>query len=88
MENLRSRGGLLLLNPAAGAEGGPETAQEVGLLLGVEVSEHRPDGSGSLVGVVEGNAREQVVNDVGVNDAVEEVGANETKVAVNGAQIA
>lgn len=44
----------------------------------------RLDGLGGFVGVVEGNSADVVVEDVGLNDAVEELAADETEFAVNG----
>lgn len=89
MVNLGGGGRLLLLDPAAAAESGPQAIQEVGLLvLVVEVAEHGANGGCGLVGVVEGDPGEQVVDDVRVNDAVEQVGSNEAKVAIDGAEVA
>lgn len=42
------------------------------------------DSLGGFVGVVEGDGADVVVEDVGLNDAVEESAANETEFAVNG----
>lgn len=42
------------------------------------------DGVGGLVGVVEGNGADVVVQDVGLDDAVEKVSADETHLAVDG----
>lgn len=42
------------------------------------------DGLGSLVGVVEGDVADVVVKDVGLDDAVEEMAADESHLAVNG----
>ncbi len=41
------------------------------------------DGLGGLVGVVEGDGADVVVQDVGLDDAVEEVAADEAELAVN-----
>lgn len=66
----------------------PQANEEVGLVLVVKLAEQRADGLGRLVGVVKGNAREQVVNAVSSDDAVEEVLVNPSKVAVDGAEVA
>jgi hypothetical protein len=42
------------------------------------------DGLGGLVGVVEGDGGDVVVEDVGLDDAVEDLAADETELAVNG----
>lgn len=42
------------------------------------------DGFGGQVGVVEGDGADVVVQDVGLDDAVEEVAADEAEVAVDG----
>ena len=44
----------------------------------------RLDGLGGFVGVVEWNGRDVMVQDVGFDDAVEQITANESKLAVNG----
>lgn len=44
----------------------------------------RLDGFGGLVGMVEGDGADVVVENVGLNNAVEEGAADETKFAVNG----
>jgi hypothetical protein len=41
------------------------------------------DGLGSLVGVVEGDGRDVVVENVGLDDAVEEAAADETELTVD-----
>ena len=45
---------------------------------------HFLDGFARFVGVVEGNGANIVVQDVGFDNSVEDVTANESKVAVNG----
>jgi hypothetical protein len=42
------------------------------------------DGLGGLVGVVEGDGGDVVVEDVGLDDAVEDLATNEAELAVNG----
>lgn len=42
------------------------------------------DGLGGLVSVVEGDGGDVVVEDVGLDDAVEDLAADETELAVNG----
>ena len=42
------------------------------------------DGFGGFVGVVEGNGADIVVQDVGFDDAVQKIAADEAKFAVNG----
>lgn len=53
--------------------------------LGTVVVAHDAlDGLGGLVGVVEGDVADIVVQDVGLDDTVEDVAADEAKVTVNG----
>ena len=42
------------------------------------------DGVGGLIGVVEGDCADVVVQDVGFDDAVEELAANEAELTVDG----
>lgn len=42
------------------------------------------DGLGGFVGVVEGDGGDVVVQDVGLNDAVEDLAADEAELAVDG----
>ena len=51
-----------------------------------EVAQKRADGGGGLLLLVEGDAGEEVVDDVGVDDAVEQVAADPAEVAVDGGQ--
>lgn len=46
------------------------------------------NGLGGLVGVVEGDGADVVVKDVGLDDAVEEVAADEAELAVDGGSAA
>ena len=75
-------------NPLARASASPEGLEEssppsVG--LGAVVSAHHfLDGFARFVGVVKGNGADIVVEDVGFDNSVEDVTANESKVAVNG----
>lgn len=53
--------------------------------LGAVVGAHHAlDGVAGLVGVVKGDVADVVVQDVGLNDAVQDVAADEAEVAVNG----
>jgi hypothetical protein len=69
-----------------GAEGVDQRLQEKALVKVVLVSEVGDDSIGGLLGVVEGDLGEQVVNNVVVNDLVEEVTTDEAKPAVNGGE--
>lgn len=73
----------VLLHILEGAEDRPQLTQKAAVVAVVEVTEKRLDRLSSLIGLVKGNTREQVVNDVLLNDAVEQVLANETELAVN-----
>jgi hypothetical protein len=44
----------------------------------------RLDGLGGLIGMVEGDGGDVVVEDVGLDDAVEDLTTNEAELAVNG----
>lgn len=70
----------------AGGEGASKVLQEWALLDAITVSKEGDNGVGRFLGVVERNLREQVVNDVVINDLVEEMASNETKSSVNSAQ--
>jgi hypothetical protein len=63
-----------------------KTAHEPRVIAMVLLAEDRDDRIRRLLGAVEGDAREQVVHDVVVDDVVEEVATDEAKVAVNGAE--
>lgn len=89
MQNTRLPTGtsLALRDIDALAEGNHQGVQEaLFLLLVVVFTEHRLDGLGGFLRVVEWNAAEKVVDHVVVNDFVEEVTANEAGGAVNGGQ--
>lgn len=89
MQNTRLSTGtsLALRDIDALAEGNHQGVQEaLFLLLVVVLTEHRLDGLGGLLCVVEWNAAEKVVDHMVVNDFVEEVTANEAGCAVNGGQ--
>lgn len=76
---------LAIRNVDALPEGGHERVQEAALLLLVVVNpQQRLNSAGSLLGLVEGNPAEQVVNDMVVDDFVEEVAADEADAPVNG----
>ena len=76
------------LNPLAHAGAGPESlekASPAGVSLGTVVAAHHSlDGIAGLVGVVEGDVADIVVQHVGLNDTVEDVATHEAKVTVNG----
>ena len=76
------------LHPLAHSRVGPEAAQEaqraiarVGLVV---LTHDRLDRLGRLVGVVEGDGRDVMVQDVRLNDAVEEMAPDEAEFAVDG----
>lgn len=76
------------LNPLAHAGAlvhGGEEAKETALGVGAVVLAHnRTDGVRSLVGVVKGNGRDVVVEDVRLDDAMKKVTADEATLAING----
>lgn len=76
------------LNPLAGASAGPHSLEEsspAGVGLGAVVIAHDLlDGLAGFVGVVEGDSADIVVEDVGLDDSVEDVTADETEVTVDG----
>lgn len=76
------------LNPVAGTGSSPHGLEETspaGVGLGAVVVAHDAlDGIAGLVGVVEGDVADVVVQHVGLDDTVEDVAADEAKVAVNG----
>jgi len=76
------------LNPVAPASTLPDRLDEAeGSTFGISavVATHNwLDGLGSLVGMVEGDGANIVMENVGLNDAVEELTADETKFTVNG----
>lgn len=51
-----------------------------------EVADQRPNCGSGLVLLVEGNAREKVVDDMGLDNVVEQMAAHPAKIAVNGGQ--
>ena len=79
---------LARLDPHAPLGRDPQRAQEAeraAARVGAVVAAHDgPDGLGSLVGVVEGDGGDVVVQDVGLDDAVEELPADEAELAVDG----
>lgn len=76
------------LNPLAGAGARPqglEEASPAGVGLGAVVVAHDVlDGLAGLVGVVEGDVADIVVQNVGLDDAVEDVAADKAEVTVDG----
>jgi hypothetical protein len=81
----RTLGGL---NPLADTGRGPHGLEETSpagvSLRAVVVSHDALDGLAGLVGVVEGDVADVVVQHVGLDDSVEDVAADEAEVAVNG----
>ena len=77
-----------LLNPLTPSRTCPQTFQEAHSArfgVGEVMAAHdRLDGCGGFVGVVEGNGGHVVVQDVGLDDAVEQGAADEAEFAVNG----
>lgn len=77
--------GLDPLAPAGSLVQGADEAPAAVLDVGAVVLAHDGlDGLGGLVGVVEGDGGDVVVEDVGLDDAVEDLAANEAELAVNG----
>lgn len=76
------------LNPVADTGGGPHGLEETspaGVSLSAVVVAHDAlDGIAGLVGVVEGDVADIVVQHVGLDDTVEDVAADEAEVAVDG----
>ena len=63
----------------------PECVHESGLAISAVVLSHNfADGIGGLAGVVERNSGDEVVENMGANDVVEEVGIDETEVTIDG----
>lgn len=75
-------------NPLAGTGASPESLEETrpaGVGFGAVVAAHDLlDGLAGFIGVVEGNGADIVVKNVGLDNSVEDVAADETEVAVNG----
>jgi len=77
--------GLDPLAPTGSLPHGAKEAQAAILNVGAVVLAHdRLDGLGGLVGVVKGDGGDVVVEDVGLDDAVEDLATNEAELAVNG----
>ena len=76
------------LDPLAHASAAPESTDETNgtaSSIGSVVLAHDGlDSLGSLISVIEGNGADVVVEDVGLDDAVEEVAANESELAIDG----
>jgi hypothetical protein len=82
-----SLGSLSGLNPVADTRTVPHSLEEaspsgVGLSA-VVVTHDLLDGLASLVGIVEGDSADVVVENMGLNDAVEDVTTDETEITVN-----
>jgi hypothetical protein len=77
--------GLDPLAPTGGLVDGADEAPAAVLDVSAVVLAHDGlDGLGGLVGVVEGDGGDVVVQDVGLDDAVEDLAADEAKLAING----
>ena len=61
-----------------------ESNRAVGDVGSVVTTHDGLDGFGGFVGVIKGNGRHVVVKNMGLDDAVEKLAADETKLAVNG----
>ena len=76
------------LNPLADTGRGPHSLEETSpagvSLRAVVLSHDALDGLAGLIGVVEGDVADVVVQHVGLDDTVEDVAADEAKVTVNG----
>lgn len=82
---LSIRAGLDPLAHAGGLVHGLDEADGAIGDVGAVVATHNGlDGLGSLVGVVEGDGADVVVQDVGLDDAVQQVTADEAELAVDG----
>jgi predicted sugar kinase len=80
-------GPALFRNIDALAEGDHQRVQEALLFFLVVVfTQHRLDSLGGLLGFVERNATEKVVNNVVINDFVEEVATDKASCAVDSSQ--
>ena len=77
--------GLNPLAPARALPDGSDEAKRATLGIRAVVLAHdRLDGLGSLIGVVEGDGRDVVVQHVRLNDAVQKVAPDEAEFAVDG----
>lgn len=77
--------GLDPLAPSSAAPHGLHKSERAAFHIGTVVASHDGlDGLGGLVCVVEGDGGNVVVEDVGLDDAVHQRAADETKLAVNG----
>ena len=73
------------LAPAGAGPQAPEEAERAVLGVGAVVLAHNGlDGLGGLVGVVEGDGADVVVQHVGLDDAVQQLAADEAELAVDG----
>lgn len=73
-----------LAHASAGPEGTDETPGTIPDIGSVVLAHDGSDRIGSLVGVVKGNGADVVVEDVSLDDAVEEVSADEAHLAIDG----
>lgn len=74
-----------LLYKFAAALVSPESGHEGGFCVGFVVDAHDLlDGIGGFACVVEGDGRDEMVEDVSADDVVEEVGVDEAEIAVDG----
>jgi hypothetical protein len=80
-------GVLQRLNPLAGAETRPQAPDEANATIlcvaAIMLAHDRLDGLGGLISVVERNGADVVVQDMGLDDAVEELTTDEAKFAVD-----
>lgn len=73
-----------LAHPRGLVHGLDESDGTIGGIRSVVSAHDRLDGLGGLVGMVEGDGRHIVVQDVSLNDAMEEPAADEAELAVDG----
>lgn len=75
------------LNPLAhtgtAPQGSEETGESVGGIVAVVLAHDLANGIGGLVGVVEGDGADVVVQDVSLSDTVHELATNEAHLAID-----
>jgi hypothetical protein len=85
---LLTLGTLERLNPLAGAEAGPHALEETqATILGIAaimLAHNWLDGLGGLISMVKWDSADIVMQNVGLDDAVEELAADEAEFAVDG----